>query len=198
MVEARTVFCFGCLPFFCYYLSLSWLELRLWYMHRSGALLTVHTFGVWSLQTCNGVVIAEVKSCGPHGFLGLWRKKKYYSATLINLYVCVFVYSNMSFTHIVIVCALQSPYPVNMEFKLPSFFGRLVADFEYCCVAWNIQVGAEWNSFDWHILYFLKYLHLVTWVQKSLQKPGFKLWQWRMSPVVTSVKWVYLGGCPCS
>lgn len=92
----------------------------------------------------------------PHGFLGLWRKKKNVT-TCINLYVNVFsfIYSDMNF-NIVIVCDIQSSYSVNMVFILPDFFGRLLAEFKYCCVFWSNS--GKWGvqkSFDWHILYLV-------------------------------------------
>lgn len=55
----------------------------------------------------------------------------------------------MNFNIIVIVCDIQSSYPVNMVFNLPALFGRLVAEFEYCCVAWSNSGGkGVQNSFD--------------------------------------------------
>lgn len=63
---------------------------------------------------------------------------------LIYMYILLFIYSNMNFNIIVIVCDIQSSYPVNMVFNLPALFGRLMAEFEYCCV---VGRGVQ-NSFD--------------------------------------------------
>ena len=59
------------------------------------------------------------------------------------MYILLFIYSNMNF-NIVIVCDIQSSYPVNMVFNLSALFGRLMAEFEYRCV---VGRGAQ-NSFD--------------------------------------------------
>lgn len=51
---------------------------------------------------------------------------------MIKLYVHFVVYVFWyEFSIIVVVCGVQSSYPVNMVFNLPALFGRLVAEFEY-------------------------------------------------------------------
>lgn len=43
---------------------------------------------------------------------------------LIYMEILLFIYSDMNFNIIVIVCDIQSSYPVNMVFNLPALFGR--------------------------------------------------------------------------
>lgn len=48
----------------------------------------------------------------------------------IYMYILLFIYSNMNFNIITIVCDIQSSYPVDVDFNLPALFGRLVTEFE--------------------------------------------------------------------
>lgn len=81
------------------------------------------------------------------------------------MYILLFIYSDMNFNIIIIVCDIQSSYPVNMDFNLPALFGRLVTEFEYCYVVWSIEEGAAYRIALTDISCTLvKYLHMVTWV----------------------------------
>lgn len=109
--------------------------------------------GVSLLKTweCQGVNIDKVNRSLFH--MVSWDFEGRRNVTLLHgliyMYILLFIYSDMNFNIIVIVCEIQSSYPVNMVFNLPALFGRPVAEFEYCCVVWSNAVGRGVpNSFD--------------------------------------------------
>lgn len=79
----------------------------------------------------------------------------------------------MNFNIAVIVCDIQSSYPVN-TFSYLLYLGDWI--WILLCILEHSGGSGVQNSFGWRIL--VRYLHVVTWRQRSRQGLDWKLNLW--------------------